>query len=261
MVVELLLPLAIFGVGGLLVYAGGRELWPVFHILTNDPVPIRELDGRTGPVEIEGTAVADDDGRTLTAPFSGRECLAYAYEVEELRSSGQNASWKTIAEGGDGVEFVAEDETAAVRVTPEAADLRLEGHERTVSPGDRLPDRLEAFVESTDAVEKQDGTIDLLVTELSVGNKQRFIERRLDVGESVYVYGQARRGTTPDWGSHRVDAVVGHGRGVPIFVISDTGERGTAWRFVRGALARIGLGVVFLAVATPLLVAELRAFV
>jgi hypothetical protein len=261
MVVGLLFGLVFFGVGGFLAYRGGSELRPVFHILRNDPVPVRDLHGHTGPVEIEGTARADEEARTVTAPFSGTDCLAYTYEVEELRSSGKNSSWETLAEGMDGVDFAVEDETGTVRVTPDGADVRLEGHTLTVSPGDSLPERIESFVESTEAVEKQDGTVDLLVTELAVGNKQRFTERRLDVGESAYVYGHARRDTTPEWGSDRVDAVVGEGRGAPVFVISDTGERGTAWRFVKSGVARLGIGLVFMTVATPFVFSVFGAFI
>ena len=90
--------------------------------------------------------------------------------------------------------------------------------------------------------------MNLLVTELTVGNRQRFTERRLDVGEDVYVYGQAIRGPSVEWGSKFVDATVGDGDGTPVFVISDTDERGTAWRIARGGLWRAVVGLVGLLV-------------
>ena len=95
-----------------------------------------------------------------------------------------------------------------------------------------------------EGVEAQDGSVNLLVTEISLGNKQRFTERRLDVGEDVYVYGQAMGGPATAWGSNLVDAVVGDGDGTPVFVISDTSERGTAWRIARGGIWRAALGAL-----------------
>jgi len=240
--------LAFVGIGGYVAYTGGRELFRVYHILQNDPVSIRELEGRSGPVEIEGRARPEDDSGTVTAPFTGTECLAYEYEVQELRTSGKHSHWQTIDEGADGVEFGVSDDTGRVRVDPAGAEVKLDEHTMRVSPGEELPAELAAYVESTDEVEKQDATVDLVVAELNVGNKQRFTERRLDVGESVYVYGQARTSPSTEWGSTGVNVVVGDGEAAPVFVISDTGERETAWQFARGGLVRFLAGIVVVAV-------------
>ncbi|MFC6976241.1 GIDE domain-containing protein [Halomicroarcula sp. GCM10025709] len=249
MVVPQLILLGIAAVGGYFFFVGGRELYTVFHILRNDPVPIRTLDGYTGPVEIEGTAVTDDEYGTVRSPLTGTDCLAYTYEVQELRSSGKNSNWETLDEGMGGVNFLVDDTTDRVRVDPEGADIRLDSHSVTVPPGTELPESLARYVAASDAVDEQDRTLDLVVTELAVGNKQRFIERRLDPGEHVYVYGLARRGPAAEWGSNRVDAVVGTGAGTPVFVISDTDERGTAWRIARKGLLRAGLGFAVVAFA------------
>jgi hypothetical protein len=248
MVFAFLFALVFLGVGGFLLYAGGQELRTVHHILKNDPVPVRDLHGHRGPVEIEGTAAVYEESGTVTAPFSGTECLGYTYEVEERRSSGKHSNWHTLEEGTHGVDFLVEDGTGQVHVEPGGADFRLEEHTKRVSPGDELPPRIERFVESTDDVEKQDGSIDLGVTELSVGNKQRFTERRLDPGESVYVYGAARPDTNTEWGSTLVDAVVGDGDDVPAFVVSDTDERGTALRFGKRGLTLLCIGILFISV-------------
>lgn len=243
MVLPQLLALSFAGVGAYLLVSGVRQLRPVYHILRNDPRPIRSLSGYGGPVEIQGTAVEGDDG-TVTAPFTGSECLVYTYEVQELRSSGKSSHWKTLDSGQDGVDFVVDDGTDRVRVDPTGAAVHLGDHTVTVSPGTELPDRLARYVEATDSVEKQDRTVNLLVTELNVGNEQRFVERRLDVGEGVYVYGEASRGPAPEWGSNLVDAVVGAGETTPVFVISDTSERATAWRIAREGLVRLGFGLL-----------------
>jgi len=247
MVLPQLVTLAALTVAGYLLLVGGRRLKTVFHILRNDPIPVRELHGRRGPVEIEGRAVEGEDGR-VTAPFTGSRCLVYSYEVEERRSQGKNESWKTLDSGLDGVDFIVDDGRGRVRVDPTGAEIHVESQSVTVSAGTELPDRLADYVESTDAVEPQNRTVNLLVTELTVGNKQRFTERRLDVGETVYVYGEASPGPAAEWGSNLVDAVVGDGDRTPVFVISDTDERGTAWRIGRGGLWRVGAGLLALTV-------------
>lgn len=246
MVVPLLVALALLAVSGYLLYVGGRSLRTVWHILRDDPVPVRELHGHAGPVEIEGAA-RTDDGATVTAPFTGSECLAYTYEVEELRSTGKSSSWQTLDEGMAGVDFLVADDTGQVRVDPTGADIRLEEHTLRVGPGDELPERLVQYIEQTDDVEKQDASLDLGITELHLGNEQRFTERRLDLGEEVYVYGAATRGPSTGWGSDLVDAVVRDGPGTPVFVVSDTDERGTAWRFATDGLWRVAVGGVLLA--------------
>ncbi|WP_324663827.1 GIDE domain-containing protein [Haloarcula sediminis] len=247
MVLPQLLALGALAVGCYLFYAGGRRLSTVYHVLRSDPLPVRDLHGRRGPVEIEGRAV-EGDGGTVTAPFTGSRCLAYTYEVEELRQSGKSQSWETLDTGMGGVDFVVDDGTGRVLVDPAGADIHLESHSVTVPPGTELPERLARYVASTDAVDPQDGVIDLRITQVNVGNKQRFTERRLDVGETVYVYGQATRGPAVEWGSSLVDAQVGDGSATPVFVVSDTDERGTAWRIARSGLWRTGLGLLFVAV-------------
>ncbi|PSP64846.1 hypothetical protein BRC76_00925 [Halobacteriales archaeon QH_8_67_36] len=238
-----LLRLALLAVGGYCCCAGGRRLATVFHVLRDDPRPVRDLHGHRGPVEITGRAVAGDGG-TVEAPFTGSRCLAYTYEVDELRGNGKHESWETLDTGMDGVDFVVDDGTGRVVVDPDGADIHLESHSVTVPPNAELPDRLARYVAATDGVDPQDGVIDLKLTRLEVGNRQRFTERRLDVGETVYVYGQATRGPSVEWGSPLVDALVGDGEATPVFVISDTDERGTAWRIARGGLWRATVGVV-----------------
>lgn len=242
--------LSVFGaIGGYLLLGGSRRLADVYHILRSNPYPVRDLHGYRGPVEITGRAVEGDDG-TVTAPFTGSPCLAYTYEVEELRSQGKGQSWETLDTGMAGVDFVVDDGTGRVLVDPDGADIHLESHPVTVPAGTELPERLARYVQSTDAVEPQDKTVNLLVTEVTLGNRQRFTERRLDVGEEVYVYGQATRGPSVEWGSNLVDATVRDGDGTPVFVVSDTDERGTAWRIARGGLWRAALGLGCLALVT-----------
>jgi hypothetical protein len=224
-------------------YQGWRRLEPARHIFRNDPVPIRDLLYREGPVEISGTARVDDDAGTAFAPFSGTDCLAYEFEAQEYRGGGQHAHWETVDEGLRAVPFLVEDETAAVSVDPRGADLHLDKEEMTIDPGERPPEQIERYIGHTEDLDLQNDTIDLLVTELNTGNKQRFIERRLDVDESVHVYGDVGRAEAGEWGSRTIDAVLQRSAGVPL-VVSDAPERDTAWRIVRDRLLWPAAGAV-----------------
>ncbi|ELY61132.1 GIDE domain-containing protein [Natronolimnohabitans innermongolicus] len=244
MTVETLLWLGFAVVAAIFLLIGGRDLRSVTHMLRSDTIDVGSLHGYDGPVEIAGIARPDGDHGTVTAPFSGTACLVYTYVVEQEYTTSDDTSWKTLAQGREAVMFLVSDDTGAVRVDPVGATLSFEEHVMTVAPGEELPAELDQYIEETDAVEKQDRTMDLRITDLHVGHRQRFTERRLDVDETVYVYGQARRGPSAGWESDAVDAVVGADDAVPTFVISDTNERTTAWRFARTGLLRVGIGGV-----------------
>lgn len=244
-------PIALL-VGGVFLVVGlvqlaraGSELRTVYHILTNDPIPIRELPTRSGPVEIEGTAAVADGHDPVRSIFTETPCLAYEYEVEEYRSSGKNSSWHTLDEGSMAVPFVVEDETGAVRVRPDNAEFRFEDHTLRVDGGQEPPERIREYIARTDDVDPQNKSLDVVVTELNYGNDQRFTERRLDPGEDVYVYGTAGRGPGGEWGSRLVNAAVEDGPGIPEFVVSDTSEAETARRIGKSAAWRGVAGLFF----------------
>jgi len=244
--VGVLFGLAFGGAGLLVFYKASTEFRTVYHILTNDPVPVRDLPTRSGPVEIEGTARPAEDHDPVTSMFTRTDCLVYEYEVEEYRSHGKHSSWKTLDQGKRGVPFQLADDTGAVRVEPAGADLHLANHRIRVDGGDEPPEHIAEYIAATDDVDSQDKSIDVVVTELNYGNDQRFTERRLDLDESVYVYGSVGRGDGGGgWGSDLVDAVVTDGDALPAFVVSDTHERGTAWRIGKRAVVLLVFGLVF----------------
>lgn len=242
---------AIVLAGVLALWHAYRELRPVYHILTNDPVPVRDLPQRSGPTEVQGTARPTDDHGTVHTPFTETDCLAFEYEAQEYRSSGKNSHWKTLDEGGAWVPFLVEDDTGTVRIDPEGAELHFEEHSLRVNGGDEPPARIAEYIAEADGVDSQNKSMNLVVTELNYGNDQKFVERRLDVGENVYVYGEVGRAPGGEWGSRLVDAEIRDGPDLPSFVVSDTSERGTAWRIARGALGWLAIGLAL--VVIPLL--------
>jgi hypothetical protein len=227
-------------IGGILWRTEGPRFRAAYHILQNAPMPVRDLDGHRGPVQLEGRAIAGDDD-TITAPLTGSECLLYRYDVERLGTV--DGGWKTLTTGMGGVDFAVEDDTSRVAVNPAGAEFHFEAHRETVSAGDEMPDHLAAFVAVSPNVDPQPRTLDLRVTELTFGNRHRFTERRLDGGEQVYVSGQATPGEAVEWGRGHVDAGVADSDALPAFVLSDTDRRATAWRIARPALWKVLIGL------------------
>jgi hypothetical protein len=243
--VETMLVVSILGlvIGAAASYQGWRTLEPARDILRNDPVAVRDLLYEEGPVEVSGTARVDEDAGTAFAPFSGTECLAYEYEAQEYRGGGQHAHWQTVDEGLRAVPFLVEDDSGTVSVDPRDADLHLDEETMTIDPGERPPEQIERYIRNTEDLELQNDTIDLVVTELNTGNRQRFVERRLDVGESVHIYGDVGRAPAGEWGADTIDAVLQRGEDVPL-VVSDAPERATGWRVVKNRLLWVAVGVV-----------------
>jgi hypothetical protein len=230
-----------------------QEFGPAVAIFRNDPLDVRDLVYHDGPAEIEGIARGDEKG--VEAPFTGTVCLAYEYEVQEFRSSGKSSHWKTLDEGTHWVRFLVEDDTGAVQIDGADAELHLTPETLELSPGDEPPERIARYLKESEDVEYQDGTLDLGITELNFGNKQRFIERRLDIDESVHVYGSVGRAPAGEWGSNLVDAMLTSSEKTPL-VISDGTERDTAWRIVKShlgwpllALAALVVGLVGIGLA------------
>jgi hypothetical protein len=237
------LVLLIGGTG--LSYRAATDLRPVYEILTTEPLSVRELPTKTGAVEVAGEARLGESGDTVRAPLTLTECLAYEYEAAELRSSGKSAHWKTLDEDAAAAPFRLEDDTGIVRVDHEAATLDLTEHSIRVSGGEEPPPVIAQYIRQTEAVDPQNNSVDLVVTELDYGNDQRFVERRLDIGESAHVYGVVEPAPGGEWGSDLVDARLTNDEETPL-VVSDSSERGTAWQLAKRPLLLAGVGVIAL---------------
>lgn len=243
-------------VGVVLLGVAVRMPQPAYRVLTRDPLSVRDLSMHDGAVELRGAAVPDD-GQTVETPFTETACLAYEYEAQELKSSGQSSYWETLDEGGQSAPFVLEDETGRVRVDPEGATLELDDHTLRVSGGDELPARIQQYIRETGEVERDTGSVDLLVTEIDYGDDQRFIERRLDAGETAHIYGGVEPRQGGEWGSALADVVVTADETTGTYVISDSSEWRVAYHAGRRALVPAISGVLALGLGLVVIVASL----
>lgn len=241
----------VVGLFGLGIFAvGARELWFAWRVYRGEPLAVYELPNETGLVEVQGTAEPDEG--TVAAPISGAACLLCEWEVQERRTNaagkGSNTYWETLDEGLIGGPFRLADDTASCRVEPAGSIRELEEHTVTVPSGTALPEEIRSFVAANPDVTPQDGRIDLGVAELRTGNKQRFVERRLDPGEDCFVYGRAHYDPSAGSRGGEVSARI-DGDGVRRFLIADRRDRGVAWAVAKLGLgaAAIGLGLLALA--------------
>jgi hypothetical protein len=118
--VELLVIGIVAAVVGFVWYFSDEQVL-LRQLRTTKRTKIGELDeGQSG--RVVGTARRLD--KLVTAPFSGRPCLAYKATVQE-KSSGKNATWRTIITETDGVRFFLEDASGRALVDPTMAKTSI----------------------------------------------------------------------------------------------------------------------------------------
>lgn len=254
--IGLVVGVAFAAAGAYLAYQGIREIRLGTDLLRAAPTSVRSLtEGMPGQVALQGTARAleDADAETVEAPFSGRPSVVAGHEVLALESR-YNAStrtysqsWRTVDEGWSSVPFLLDDGTGRVRVEPAAATFSVAPDEETRVAGGRTPpDHILSFVERTEGVDDGGrggrgfglGPFDL---DLFGGGDRRYVERRIEPGDEVAVYGTP---TAARGGVGEVNAVV---RGGDPFVVADTTSRWAGWRHLKGGALPLLFGLVFLA--------------
>lgn len=243
----LLAPVALLG--GCLLWRAAKELWNGLVLWRNDPVAVMDAVNADGAIELEGTAASG--GRTLRAPFTGTACVACEYEVQEYQNSGNGGNWMTLAEDRDVVPFLFEDDTGSVAVDPEGAEFSLDTDAEIESGKDETPpEAVQRFLEGIGVEREEGGTRSLGPISIKRGDRRRYVERRLDPGDLVHVYGQSRWGREVGDVSGTVNAVVGGGKATPFFRISEGGERAAIRnRLVASAKYLTGGAVVVAVVA------------
>jgi hypothetical protein len=186
----------------------------------NEAVGAGDAHREAGVVEAEGTAASLGD--TLAGTYSDEPALAQKRHrerrEEETDDDGATAtSWRTVDRGADAVPFLVGDETGSVAVDPAGASLSI-GESR-----------------------------------LGHANRQyREYEGRIGPGDSVYVYGRLREADDPADAPGERRTYVGDGDEVREFVVSDTGQLGTVFRYVLQGALLSSVGVALIPVA-PLL--------
>lgn len=111
---------------------------------------LAETNGKLLPLTTE-----DDSRLTLSGPLSGKQCCWYHYQVKEKRGSGKDASWVTVTDEKESVDFRCEDHTGSIYVDADDAEFitrhkesRNSGNRRYYEESIRLNDQLYVFGEA-----------------------------------------------------------------------------------------------------------------
>lgn len=138
-------------------------------------------DVREGAVAVTGTP--QPVGETVESPWTDADCLAFEGTVSRYESHGGDAQWYTVRSMGRAVPFEVRGPAGAVTVDPDDASLELKETYRAITDGKDVepPDPEDADPDMSLFAWKQ-------VT--NMGNF-RYVEERLDPGDTVTVFGVA----------------------------------------------------------------------
>lgn len=242
---------AVVAVGLGLLTLGGYRLRPAIRRYRREPIDVYEATQASGAVGLRGTV--RPDGHVLEAGFTGIDCVAFRYEIEEYRSGGQGSSWETIASGGQFAPFRLEDDTGSILVEPHGDEIAFgEEWSTEVDSDETVQGRPRAFLESERVEPGEAGELSIGPLSVGTGDRRRYSEARLEPDDPVAVDGPVEYDpeASREWGSGAVNAavrssadtrvVVAEGDRIPLL-------RDGAWLsigLVLGGLALSGFGVL-----------------
>jgi hypothetical protein len=195
--------LTLFGVAVLLLGAfvclvSARHLWRTAALARADPVD--RIDGVADGtlVRVSGTVDAE---RTLTAPFSGVDCVAYRAVIEERRpGSFLVPTDVTIHEPTRSATFGVRTPHARVSVADPIHTVALDSTVvATVDADDEPPERIARYERETDGLGLETvwtappAPLAPVARALSLG-RRRYAERRVSPGDDVTVAGRVDDG-------------------------------------------------------------------
>lgn len=240
--------------GGSLVYGGVQQ-----HRFNETVRSVEERSVVDLALEDEGTFAyvagsVEAAERTVAAPFTGTPCVAYEASVQHYTGKGRGDAdadeWEDYHTETDHCRFLVEDGSGAAGVDPEAADVQVrEDHAHFVPPEETPDGQYARHLDEHDVFTFDDqGVVEV--------HETRFVERRLEPGDDVYVSGVV--GPNPAWTADARQSFRGDGGDVTApFVVADhaidTGEW-TADVAVPTVFALVflggGLGVVWLGLSS-----------
>ena len=238
---------AILLAGAFFFFLGLRN-WRWKRLIENTPTSkIRGL--AMGLVEICGS-VTKPLKKYLKSPFTGKDCVYYEYQIQELRSNGKQTYWATISSGTDSVPFYLNDKTAAVLVEPQGATINVpHTYNSQTSSFKQVPDKVKSFCAARN--------ISTQSWFFGMSKSMKFVERSLPAGETVYIMGTAGDNPYVEEATAQKgveDVMIQKGKNVPFYYITQGTEKDAlkqfAWKVYGGlfggaAMVIVGLVGIF----------------
>ncbi|MFC7166051.1 hypothetical protein [Halospeciosus flavus] len=240
----------LFGIGLALIGAivagfSARYVWRATAIHRATPIASRNETAAGTLVQISGTA-QQGEADFLTAPFSGCDCLALRYAVEERRLSPLLLPWfVTIHEKAGSDTFRVQTTADVLDIVAPARTVVFARHVVASVPAEsEAPERIARFeqrsstVPSTTIWRNPPTILRPLTSFLSLGTR-RYTEQRLTLGDEVTVVGR----------------VTASGSGIDPLVVSDRSPIQTTLRMAKTALAGVLISGFSIALGVGLLAA------
>lgn len=222
-------------VGGIVLVVSARYVWRATAVFR-----ATELDSLTNSdagtlVRVAGSVSRSDD-ELLVAPFSGSNCVALRYQIEERRLSVLYLFpwYVTVHEAAGAVAFAVQTDADTVPIVEPARTVALTTHVvGTTDPGEEPPEQIRAFEQESSNVPLSTVWRDppAIITPpfriFSIGTR-RYSEQRATVGDAVTVVGR----------------VVSDRAGIDPLVVSDRSPAGTVFRMAKTSIAGLLIGLV-----------------
>ena len=139
-----------------------------------------------GPCEIQGRIESIDS--PFTSPWTQQQCVYYEFLVEELRGSGGRHTWYSIINDVQKQSFKVTDPSGSVEIDPDEAefeaefDLKSVAHEQIGLLSGDASSELQTLLKDRD-----------IETTNRISRELRCSEKVLTTGDTVYVFGEAKR--------------------------------------------------------------------
>lgn len=170
----------------------GASLYGIFRFFHRsriiDDTPTSKIrSAHQGFVELEGEGRLMK-GTPIVSPLSNRACLWYSYKVEHKvreydighhdADSLSKSNWETVDSGISDNLFLIADETGICVIDPEGAVITPSFSKTWYGS------------KSFDVSDETTGSSALSISTLTGSNKYRYTEKRIDVGEELYLLGR-----------------------------------------------------------------------
>jgi hypothetical protein len=232
-------------VGGFVLVVSARYIWRATAVIrATERTELNTSDAGT-LTRISGD-VTQNNGESLVAPFSGTDCVALRYQIEERRLSVLYLFpwYVTVHEATGAVAFDVQTEAGTIPVVEPARTVALSTEVvATTGSSTEPPDRIHQFEQESDNVplstvwRDPPSVVRPLFSVLSIGTR-RYSEQRAAVGDELTVVGQVTDG----------------GSGIDPLVVSDRSPVGTVFRMAKTSLGGLLIGVVGLLLGVFLLI-------